>query len=58
MDGEEIKWSYYVDLYQIDSQNLGHERVCPKLTVNHIAVCKAMEMRVFLATQVGKKLNL
>ena len=52
MESKEIKWDFYRKLYEIDNNNPVHERVCPKLTINHINVCNAMKMRVFLATQV------
>lgn len=50
-----IAWKYFVELFNLDSQQLGHARACPKLSMRHIQLDNTAKMRVRLVTQVWVK---
>ncbi|XP_072145361.1 uncharacterized protein [Dermacentor andersoni] len=50
--GKFIKWSCYDALFVADTKNATEQRVCPKLTYNHVNPSNMLKMRVKLATQI------
>lgn len=52
INGKFVQWSCYDALYVADTKHAGDERVCLKLTYNHINPSNMLKMRVKLATQI------
>ena len=51
-DGRTVQWSFYEHLFDMDMENAGHLRVCPRLTPAHIHPTNFQKVKVKLATQV------
>lgn len=47
-----VSWYNYIDVHQIDKQQLANKRVCPKITDRHLYLDTLSKMSVKLATQV------
>ncbi|XP_077553125.1 uncharacterized protein LOC144167840 [Haemaphysalis longicornis] len=52
INGKCVRWSCYDALYVADTKHAGDERVCPKITYNHVNPSNMLKMRVKLATQI------
>lgn len=52
-DGNPIKWSHYIDVFNADMVHSGVARAVPKITKDHLFLSNVMKMRVRLMTQVN-----
>ena len=50
VNGDVVHWKYYTAL--VDRELKTIQRVCPKLTKDHVNLSSPMKMRVYLAVQV------
>ncbi|XP_071644830.1 uncharacterized protein [Temnothorax longispinosus] len=52
INGQEVEWRFYQNLFKEDKKLPANLRLCPKLTENHINPTNTAKMRVSFATQV------